>query len=399
MNRAELLMPSGDLARCKIALDYGADAVYLGGKSFSLRARASNFTNEDIKAAVVYAHNLNKKIYVTVNMIFHDEDLMGIEEYLKYLDEIRVDAIIVASTYLLILAKKLKCRFEVHMSTQLSLLNSLDVQFYQELGADRVVLARELDIASIQKLQMTSQLPLEVFLHGAMCANYSGRCTLSNEMTLRDANRGGCAQSCRWKYYLYHDDQLVSDKNTLFSMSSKDLKAIDYLKDLLDCGVASLKVEGRMKSAYYLASVASTYREFIDLYYHDKIACFAKIPEFKRYLASAENRLASDGFFKAIPDHNGHLYGINGAGVNHEFVGVVLNSDSDLIKVQVRNVIRIGDTIECFGPNKANQSFTISKIYNEDKEEIEVANKPMSVIYLPKEIIVNSQDMLRKIND
>lgn len=399
MVKTELLMPAGDLARCKIALDYGADAVYLGGKSFSLRARASNFTNDDIKEAVMYAHSLNKRIYVTVNMIFHDDDLKGIDEYLLFLDKIGVDAIIVASTYLVTLAKKLKLKLEVHMSTQLSLLNSLDIEFYQQLGADRVVLARELDLKGIKAVKKNSSLPIEVFLHGAMCANYSGRCTLSNEMTLRDANRGGCAQSCRWKYYLYQDDEIINDPDVLFSMSSKDLNAIDYLKEMLDIGISSLKVEGRMKSAYYLATVASTYRKFIDLYYNDSKTAIIQMDEFKRYLSSSENRLTSDGFFKNIPNHFGHLYGVNGAGVNHEFVAVVLDSDVQYIKLQVRNVIKVGDKIEHFGPNKENSVFIVDKLYNEDKELIEIANKPMSIIYITKVIETDVNDMMRKIND
>lgn len=399
MLKTELLMPAGDLSRCKIALNYGADAVYLGGKSFSLRARASNFSNDDIKEAVDYAHKLNKKIYVTVNMIFHDEDLAGIEEYLIYLDSINVDAIIVASTYLLTLAKSLGLKLEVHMSTQLSILNSKDIEFYQELKADRVVLARELELSSIKDVSENTDLPLEVFLHGAMCANYSGRCTLSNEMTLRDANRGGCAQSCRWKYYLYQDDQLVNDPDVLFSMSSKDLNAIDYLKDLLDIGVSSLKVEGRMKSAYYLATVASTYRKFIDLYYRSPDDLVLEMDKFKKYLASAENRMTADGFFKGSPGHSGHLYGINGAGVNHEFVGMVLSSDDKYIQVQVRNVFKLGDTIERFGPNKENESFVIEELYDDEHNLIELANKPMSVVYLPKKFIVEKDDMLRLINE
>lgn len=400
MKKIELLMPAGDLARCKVAIDYGADAVYIGGQSFSLRSRASNFTLADITAAVEYAHQRQKKIYVTVNMIFHDEDLVGIKEYLLFLDQANIDAIIVASTYILLLAKELKVKYEVHMSTQLSLLNRKDIEFYQELKADRVVLGRELTLAEIKEVRHNTTMPLEVFIHGAMCTNYSGRCTLSNEMTNRDANRGGCAQSCRWKYYLYHEDQLVSDKDILFSMSSKDLAGLAYVKDMIEIGVDSLKIEGRMKSAYYLANIARTYRRYIDLYYQvgDKISDY--LNDLQKDLAKAENRLACSGFFDGVPDYHDHLYGINGAGVTHEFVAYVLAYDEvkKAALIQVRNVINLGQELEVLTPTENKPNIIVNSLLDEDLVSVSCANQPMKELWLATDVPLAKGDMLRRID-
>ncbi len=249
MKKIELLAPAGDLERLKTAIRYGADAVYLGGKQFSLRSRASNFDLKEIREGVEFANQYGAKIHVTVNIVPHDEDLAGVEEYLKQLEEIGVTAIIVASVSIMEIAKRVAPKLEVHVSTQQSSTNSAAVAFYEQLGVDRVVLARECSMDQIEQIVRHSNVDIEAFIHGGMCVNYSGRCTLSNWMTLRDANRGGCAQSCRWKYHVYEKDKLISDLECLFSMSSKDLLAVEYVGRMIKAGVTSLKIEGRMKSA------------------------------------------------------------------------------------------------------------------------------------------------------
>lgn len=263
MKKIELLAPAGNLEKAKTAILYGADAVYIGGQSFSLRSRASNFSLQEIEELCTFAHSHQAHVHVTVNMLPHPEDLEGLDAYLLALDAAGVDALIIASAGILRRARELHLRPELHLSTQHSTTNSSAVAFWKEQGADRVVLARENGMEEIRSLSQNSCLPLEVFIHGGMCISFSGRCVLSNHMTNRDANRGGCAQSCRWKYHLYENGTEISDPDTLFSMSSKDLQAVEYVEEFMKLGIDSLKIEGRMKSAYYLATVVSSYRRLI----------------------------------------------------------------------------------------------------------------------------------------
>jgi len=293
----ELLAPAGDLEKLKIALLYGADAVFIGGQQFSLRARASNFTLEDMKEATTFAHQLGKKVYVTTNIIPHLEDKDNLIEYLKGLEEAKIDAIIAASPYIIETALQ-HTNLEVHISTQQSAINTPTVNFWAQKGASRVVLGRELTVEEIAEITKGTDTEIEVFIHGGMCMSYSGRCSLSNNMTNRDANRGGCAHSCRWNYDLKEDEQSISE-NIPFSMSSKDLEAIKQITKLIDANVSSLKIEGRMKSLHYIATVVSTYRELIDEYQATKT-----IKDYNYYvekLKKAENRLASTGYLEGLP--------------------------------------------------------------------------------------------------
>ena len=291
MEKIELLAPAGDLEKAKTAILYGADAVYLGGKKFSLRSRASNFDIEDIKAACDFAKKHNSSIHVTVNIIPHESDFEGLKEYLKALEEIGVKAIIVASPSIAVLAKEVASKLEVHLSTQLSITNAKSVDYFNDINPDRVVLARECTIDNIKHITKHLNIKTEAFIHGGMCVNYSGRCTLSNAMTLRDANRGGCAQSCRWKYHLYDADVKISDDDILFSMSSKDLMAVDKIYDMIEANVSSLKIEGRMKSNYYIATVVKTYRKLIDEIYETKSRpSDDRIKYYEKEISKAENR-------------------------------------------------------------------------------------------------------------
>lgn len=397
MEKVELLAPSGDLARLKIAVMYGANAVYIGGKKFSLRARASNFEISDIKEGVEFAKQYNAKVMVTVNMVPHEEDLEGLEEYLIQLDEIGVFAVICASFTIAKTALKVRKNMEVHLSTQNSSTNSSVVKFWKNIGVDRVVLGRELTIEETEETMKNVDLPIEVFIHGGMCSAYSGRCTLSNSMTARDANRGGCAQSCRWKYKLYENDIVISDIEDPFSMSSKDLMTLDYIPRLLDAKVASLKIEGRMKSMYYIAVVVKAYRILIDEYYEKGFVGPETLEYCKKEIARAESRLTSSGFYGGIPTAYGHLYGINGAGVIQDYVAHVMeDSENGITKIQVKNNFTIDDTLELFSHCKANQKMDTIQLWNEENEQVEVANRPMQILYLKSNIKMHKDDLIRK---
>lgn len=392
----ELLSPAGDLERLKTAVRFGANAVYIGGKKFSLRSRASNFDIEDIREGVEFAHAYGAHVHVTCNMVLHDEDFEGAEEYLRTLGEIGVDAIICQSMAFAAISKRVAPNMEVHLSTQCSTLNLKTIEFYKELGIDRIVLARELTLEEIEHIVKNSPLPIEVFIHGAMCMSYSGRCMLSNHMTLRDANRGGCAQSCRWKYHMYDGEEEISPAECLFSMSSKDMMAAEYLTRLIDMGVASIKIEGRMKTAYYIAIVVGAYRRLIDEYVEGKKLDFE---EFKRELAYAENRPASIGFYAGLPKSKDHLYGVNGAGVLQEFVGYVLGYDEEKCEaiIEVKNHFVSGAELEVFGPKLPTTKFVAKTLIDEDGNVVDVANKPTQILRIPMDFKVSKHDLIRKV--
>ena len=401
MNKIELLAPAKDLAKARIAVDYGADAIYIGGKSFSLRSRASNFDISDIEDIVNYAHSKGVKVYITVNIVFHDEDFDGITKYLQTLESLGVDGIIISSVWLLELAKTVAPKLERHMSTQLSIINTASIDYLKDNGANRIVLGRECSIDEIKEICNNSLLPIEVFIHGGMCSNYSGRCTLSNRMTNRDANRGGCAHSCRWKYRVYQNDKLLSDEETLFSMSSKDLRATSFIEDMINAGVASLKIEGRMKSDYYIAQVVKTYRKMIDEIYECGNLNDERIDYYNKELDKAENRPSDDGFLSGECDNSKHLYGVNGAGVTHDYVALIKNYDPirNLALVEVKNYFQSNDQLEVFGPNIDNKMFKAKIMFNEDWEKVEIASKPTELLYMRLPFEVRRNDMIRKIHE
>lgn len=399
MIKPELLAPAKDLQKAKIAVDYGADAIYLGGKSFSLRSRASNFEMEDIKEAVEYAHSKGVKVHVTCNIIFHDEDLNGIKEYLCELESLGVDAIIVASIAIFQLAKQVAPKLECHLSTQLSTLNSDAVSVLKSLGADRVVLARECSIEDIKEIAWKRIVPIEAFIHGGMCSNLSGRCTLSNRMTNRDANRGGCAHSCRWKYDIIKDEEVISDEENYFTMSSKDLRATYYIEEMMKAGVASLKIEGRMKSEYYIAQVVKTYRDMIDEIYKTGHLSDERLAYYDNELDKAENRPSDDGFLSGDCDSSKHIYGTTQDGVSHDYVGIIKNYDPNrnLALVEVKNYFEVGDNLEVFGPDLKNTPFKNEMMFDsEDWKFLEVANKPTELIYMRLPVAVKKDYMLRR---
>ncbi len=400
MKKPELLAPAGDLNRCKTAILYGADAVYLGGQSFSLRSRASNFTIEEIKEACDFAKEHHARIHVTVNIIPHDEDYVGLKEYVQKLEEIGVTAVIVASVGIMKLVKECTSKLEVHCSTQMSITNAETAMFLKEaLNIDRVVLARECSIEDVRAITEKCPVETEAFIHGGMCVNYSGRCTLSNRMTLRDANRGGCAQSCRWSYHLYDENKEYTE-NELFTMGSKDLCALPVIYDLMEAGVSSFKIEGRMKTEYYVASTVSSYRHLIDeIYEEGKPLSKERMQYHLDEIMKAENRQTCTGFYEGRAGVNSIIHHeTSDVDVNHGFLGRIQSYDevNHIAVIQSRNPFAVGDKIEVLSPGMNNREFVMTKLWNDKKEMIQECRNPMSMIQIEVPFDVKKGDIFRR---
>lgn len=384
----ELLLPAGDLSRLKFAFIYGADAVYIGGYDYSLRANANNFSLEEIEEGVKFAHSLGKKVYVTVNMIFHNEDLSNLDNYLLELDRIGIDSFIVSDFAVIDAIKKLDLKTKFFISTQKSITNLEAVKFYKELGAYRVVLARECSRDDIKYIKENIDTELEVFIHGAMCTSYSGRCVLSNYVTRRDSNRGGCSQVCRFIF----DNGTDED----FMIASKDLNMIDYISDLMDIGVESYKIEGRMKSLYYIATVSNAYRTIMD----KKIDGTLKdedIEYYKKILNRVSNRENIPQFYDGVPGVEGQYYTGRNEVSNKDFLGLVLdyNENTKEATIEQRNKFSVGDTVEVFGPNTSVQKLNIEYIINSAKESTESAPHPGETVKIKIPFNVQKNDILR----
>ena len=389
MSKIELLAPAGDLERLKIAFLYGADAVYIGGQEFSLRANAKNFSLEEIKKACDYAHKLNKKVYVTVNIVFHNKNLDGLDKYLKKLDECHIDAIIASDIVVLTMAKKLNVSYEVHLSTQASTLNYGQGLFYKDLKVTRLVLAREASKEDIKRIKEETNLELECFIHGAMCTSISGKCILSNYCTNRDSNRGGCAQICRWVFDLENTDQA-------FSITPKDLNMVPYIKQMIEIGVNSFKVEGRMRSIYYIATVINVYRNIIDKILNNTLTD----NECKYYLDilnRCANRDSTPQFFKSLPTRKEQYFLGREEISNQDFLGIVLDYDekSKMATIEQRNYFKEGDIVEFFGPNLETYTYKVHNIINENDEIIDVARHPKMIVKLKIDKKLEKLDMMR----
>ena len=330
----------------------------------------------------------------------NDDDFEGIEAYLKYLNDIGVNAIIMSNLSLIPLVRQIAPNLECHISTQLSSLNSDAVKTLKEFGADRVVLARETSMDQIEEIAKNVDTPLEVFIHGGMCSNFSGRCVLSNRMTLRDANRGGCAHSCRWKYHLYDGENELSNPDCLLSMSSKDLRASEYVERMIKANVSSLKIEGRMKSEYYIGQVVKTYRKMIDEIYEVGSLSKDRLDYYNLELEKAENRPSDDGFLSGTCDNSKHLYGVNGAGVTHDYVAYVKDYDEqrNIALIEVKNIFSVEDTLEVFGPEIDNKQFINKLMFDTDWNNVSLANKPTQLLYIRVPFALHKDDMIRKVN-
>lgn len=382
----EVLSPAGDLERLKWALMYGADAVYIGGYNYSLRANANNFSIQDITEGVEFAHSLGKKVYVTVNILFHNEDLEGLTEYLTTLSDIGVDAFIVSDLAVIKRIRELNLKPEIHISTQESSVNKFAVKFWESVGTTRVVLARECSKIDILDIKNNTDAELEVFIHGAMCTSYSGRCVLSNYVTKRDSNRGGCSQVCRFIFKTKKYDD--------FQIASKDLSMIDHIPELVDMGVSSLKIEGRMRSMYYIATVVNTYKNVVTLYKEGKLTN-ELMEYYKRVLNRLSNRENKSQFFTGDVNVSDQYYTGRKEVSNQDFLGVVLDYSDNVMKIEQRNNFKVGDTIEVFGPNTLATKIKVDSIINEENESVSVANHPQEVLYVKVPFKVEKNDILR----
>lgn len=392
----ELLAPAGDMERLKYALIYGADAVYIGGPLLGLRANAINFSFDEIKEACSYAHSMNKKIYVTVNIVLHNKELKAVIDYLKHLEECNVDAIIVSDLTIVKLALE-HTKIPVHISTQASSMNVETAKFYKSLGCERIVLARECSKEEIKAIKDNVDIELECFIHGAMCAGISGRCALSNLFTGRDANRGGCAQICRWDFDLLSENKEAIKGDKEFTFCAKDLSMLKYIPDMIDQGITSFKIEGRMRSIYYIATIVNIYRKVIDSYLLDK-ENYKYNPEYEKILRNCANRDSVPQFYNGVNDSTCGYYNGRVEVSNQDFLGVILDYDkeSHLATVQERNLFKVGDKAIIFGPNHEDIEITIEEIYDLDGNKIALVRHPMEIVKLRLNKEVFKYDLIRK---
>lgn len=403
MKKPELLAPAGNMEKLKMALLYGADAVYLGGKAFGLRAFGGNFTNEELQEAVDFAHKLGKKIYVTVNIFPHNSDIAKLPAYLTFLNEIKVDAILVADLGVFTLAKEYAPDVELHISTQANNTNWAAVNAWAELGASRVVLAREMSLEEIKEIREKCSVELEMFVHGAMCISYSGRCLMSNYLTGRDANRGSCAQPCRWNYALVEEKRpgqyfpVLEDERGTYIFNSKDMCLLPYLPDVIASGVDSLKIEGRMKSVHYAASVVKAYREAIDSYFAAPEQFEVK-KEWVEELDKVSHRAYTTGFYYCRPTEKDQIYGTSSYTQTSDFVGLVLDYDekTGFATVEQRNNMKVGQEIEIFQPHLAGYRQILQEMYNDEGEAIQVAPHPQQIVKIRMDKPVEPYGILRR---
>ena len=392
MDNIELLAPAGSIEKIKYAFMYGADAVYFGYKDYSLRANAKNLSREEIKEAVLYAHNLGKRVYVTVNIVFHNEDFKGLIDYLKYLSEVHVDAIITSDVAVMNIINEEKIDLCIHISTQASILNYEAAKFYKSLGATRVVLAREASREDIKRIKDETGLEIECFIHGAMCTSISGRCVLSNYCTNRDSNRGGCAQICRWTFDYEDNGKLITDKP--FSMTPKDLNMVPFIKDMMDVGVNSFKIEGRMRSIYYVSTVILIYRRLID-----KILSNTLTEEYQRYALNILNRVANrestPQFFDKLPGVEEQYYLGRDEVSNQDFLGLVIDYKDGIATIEERNYFKIGDNVQFFGSETETTNYKIEEIFDEFDNQINEANHPQMIVKLHVRVELKKYDMMR----
>ncbi|HBI7159704.1 TPA: U32 family peptidase [Staphylococcus pseudintermedius] len=405
MKKPELLAPAGNLEKLKIAVHYGADAVFIGGQEYGLRSNADNFTMDEIREGVEFANRYGAKIYVTTNIIAHDENMEDLDDYLEQLEATGATGIIVADPLIIETCKRVAPKLEIHLSTQQSLSNYKAVEYWKEEGLDRVVLARETGAMEMQEIKDKVDIEIEAFIHGAMCIAYSGRCTLSNHMTARDSNRGGCCQSCRWDYDLLtvdNDGELdvyYEDGNAVpFAMSPRDLKLIESIPNMMDLGIDSLKIEGRMKSIHYIATVVSVYRKVIDAYAADP-ENFKIKPEWLFELDKCANRDTAPAFFKGTPGYEEQMFGNESSKkAPFDFIGLVLDYDKDsqMATIQQRNHFKPGQEVEFFGPEIQTFKQVVDKIYDEEGNELDAARHPLQVVQIKVDQPIYPNNMMRK---
>ena len=408
MRVPELLIPASSLEVLKTAVIFGADAVYIGGEAFGLRAKAKNFSMEDMKEGIQFAHEHNVRVYVTANILAHNGDLPGVEEYFKELKEIGPDALIISDPGVFMIAKRVCPEIEIHISTQANTTNSGTYRFWHELGAKRVVSARELSMKEIKEIRsnIPDDLEIETFVHGAMCISYSGRCLLSNYFTGRDANQGACTHPCRWKYAVMEESRpgeylpVYENERGTYIFNSKDLCMIGHIPDLIDAGIDSFKIEGRMKTALYVATVARTYRKAIDDYLKDPVLYEKNMPWYLDQISNCTYRQFTTGFFYGKPDSEAQIYDSNTYVKEYTYLGIVGGSNAEgLYRIEQRNKFSVGETIEIMKPNGDNIKAKVLRIVNEEGGEQESAPHPKQVLYIDLGVPMEQYDILRRKED
>ncbi|EOT46556.1 U32 family peptidase [Enterococcus sp. AZ150] len=405
LKRPEILAPAGTLEKLKTAIHYGADAVYIGGNAYGLRSRAGNFTYEQMQEGVAFAKAHNAKVYVAANMVTHEGNQEGAGEFFRQLRDIGISAVIVSDPALIEICATEAPGLPIHLSTQASATNAETLEFWKEEGLERIVLAREVSMAEVEQIRQQTDVEIEAFIHGAMCISYSGRCTLSNHMSMRDANRGGCSQSCRWKYELY-DLPFGQERRSLtkngavaeeFSMSAVDMSMIEHIPDLIQNGVDSFKIEGRMKSIHYVSTVANVYKAAVDSYMADPEHYVCKQEWIDELWKVAQRELAT-GFYYQTPSENEQLFGERRKIPQYKFIGEVIAYDetTKIATIRQRNVFEVGDEIEFYGPGFHHFEQTVTSMRNEEGEQIDRAPNPMMIVTMEVQEAVAIGDMIRK---
>lgn len=405
MRKPELLVPASSLEVLKIAVIFGADAVYIGGEAFGLRAKAKNFSKEDMREGIAFAHEHGVKVYVTVNILAHNEDLEGVREYLYELKELKPDGLIIADPGIFTYAKEICPEIERHISTQANNTNYETYRFWYELGAKRVVTARELSLEEIRGIRahIPEDMEIETFVHGAMCISYSGRCLLSNYLVGRDANRGACTHPCRWKYSIVEEKRpgeympVFENERGTYIFNSKDLCMIEHMDDVLTSGIDGLKIEGRMKTALYVATVARTYRKAIDDYMESPEKYKANMDWYKEQISNCTYRQFTTGFFYGKPDENTQIYDNNTYVKEYTYLGFAEDIDErGFVQITQRNKFVTGETIEVMKPNGENIPVTVKAIYDEDGNQMESAPHPQQKLFVDLGIKMEVYDLLRR---
>lgn len=401
----ELLIPAGSLEVLKTAIDYGADAVYIGGEAFGLRAKAKNFSKEDMIEGIAYAHRFGKKVYVTANILAHNDDLEEVRRYFKELKEVNPDAVIIADPGIFVIAKEELPDMELHISTQANNTNFGTYKFWWQLGAKRVVTARELSLEEIAQIRknIPDEMEIETFIHGAMCMAYSGRCLLSNYMVGRDANRGACTHPCRWKYSIVEENRpgeympVYENERGTYIFNSKDLCMIEHIPELVEAGIDSFKIEGRMKTALYVATVARTYRKAIDDYLESPKKYEENLEWYKEEIGKCTYREFTTGFFYGKPDETTQIYDNNTYVTNYKYLGTIESTDMDgNVYFEQKNKFLNGDTMEVMKRNGDNIEVKVLSIQDEEGNEMESAPHPKQNLKVRFDrIVCENGDILR----
>lgn len=402
--RPELLIPASSLEVLKTAVIFGADAVYIGGEAFGLRAKAKNFSKDDMREGIAFAHEHGAKVHVTVNILAHNDDLPGVEEYLKELKELKPDALIIADPAIFEMAKEICPDIERHISTQANNTNYGTYLFWWKQGAKRVVTARELSLKEIREIRekIPEEMEIESFIHGAMCISYSGRCLLSNYFTGRDANQGACTHPCRWKYAVVEEKRpgeylpVYENERGTYIFNSKDLCMIGHIPEMIDAGIDSFKIEGRMKTALYVATVARTYRKAIDDYLENPDKYEANMPWYLDQISNCTYRQFTTGFYFGKPDEEAQIYDNNTYIREYTYLGIIGGERDGLCRIEQRNKFSVGETIEIMKPNGENIQVTVQKILDEEGQEMESAPHSKQVLYVDLEGKAEKFDILRR---